>query len=377
MQIKNPTFFPDVQGLPATGYSVYIALANTDQTDPLNQLSVTDGIDGAAISWPYKVDVRGYPINDNGQRVNPYIAESSYSIKVVGIHGGTLYEAENIVSDSINSGALVVDAVYDNLADAEAANLTDFDHIYVQSNLSGWQDTPSGPVGGGYYHSTGIINIAGVSTSRIFYDAVGNEWALDFAQRRHADVEVITSTTLGWIPRAGAKSFKATIIGGGGGGLAGSSSITLTTNLANGGGQGGVCIVMIDDTANSYDITIGVGGSGGIQGGAAATGGTDTILDDGTTQFIGGGGDQGGIGSNQKNGGTNTNDQYGYVGAQGVACVVAEMRSNGVGNLVYIEQTKRGAGGGVTGYGQGGYTGALGTSDNGEDGEDGKVIIEY
>ena len=137
-----------------------------------------------------------------------------------------------------------------------------------------------------------------------------------------------------------------------------------------------MCIVMIDDAANSYDITIGAGGAGGALSSFGGDGGP-TILDDGTTQYIGGGGSAGTPLFDQYNGGTNTNDQFGYSGATGAARSIAEMRSNGLGNKVAIEQTKRGYGGGVPGYGMGGYTGALGFADVGQAGEDGKVIIEY
>lgn len=333
MQIKPVQFTNDPRGLPATGYAYHIGLPNEDPLNDDNKLTVKDGLDGATISNPFYVDSLGHFINTNGQRVNPWIDEEKCSKVILSPAGGELYREENEISDRVTSGNIqdsVVDAVFNNFIAAKAANLTDYDTIYIESDLAGWEDTVAGPVDGFYAHADGTTGMPSSGSRASFFDSIGNGWREDDSQRLgddsvttikiedsavttikidndavttiKIDDDAVTSdkiaddavgydqlavptgypskitriNTLGagtFTTDTETKAMKVTAVGGGGAGAGGASD-----RAGGGGGSGSKAITYILLPASSYSYFVGDGAAGSFSALPAASG-EDTWFD--------------------------------------------------------------------------------------------------
>ncbi|WP_343498063.1 glycine-rich domain-containing protein [Enterobacter cloacae] len=198
---------------------------------------------------------------------------------------------------------------------------------------------------------------------------------------RWVNTRVFTSSDT-YTPTPGTKRIRVTITGGGGGGGSSQAHSSNETFFGAGGGAGGTIISTMTPTQNSYPVTIGAGGAGGVSATNGLKGG-DSVF----ASLIAPGGQGGG-----KMGATNTN------GGEGGAPNTGDIRINGgyggdgqSGNIGVSGEGgasywggggRAGAGGGVSGnaYGSGGGgaydAGYSGTSMTGGKGAAGICIIE-
>lgn len=198
---------------------------------------------------------------------------------------------------------------------------------------------------------------------------------------RWVNTRVFTSSDT-YTPTPGTKRIRVTITGGGGGGGGCQAHSSNETFFGGGGGAGGTIISTMTPTQNSYPVTIGAGGAGGVSATNGLKGG-DSVF----ASLIAPGGQGGG-----KMGATNTN------GGEGGAPNTGDIRINGgyggdgqSGNIGVSGEGgasywggggRAGAGGGVSGnaYGSGGGgaydPGYSGTSMTGGKGAAGICIIE-
>ena len=185
-----------------------------------------------------------------------------------------------------------------------------------------------------------------------------------------------------YIPTPGTKRIRVTITGGGGGGGGCQAISSNETFFGAGGGAGGTVITILTPTQNSYPVTIGAGGAGGVGATNGLKGGDSSF-----GSVIAPGGEGGG-----KSGVTNTNGGNGGVpnigdiritGGDGGDGQSGNISVSGEGGASYWGGGGRaGAGGGVRGraFGSGGGgaydAGYSGTSMTGGKGADGVCIIE-
>lgn len=424
MQIKPVQFTNDPQGLPATGYAYHIGLPNEDPLNDDNKLTVKDGLDGATISNPFYVDSLGHFINTNGQRVNPWIDEEKCSKVILSPAGGELYREENEISDRVTSGNIqdsVVDAVFNNFIAAKAANLTDYDTIYIESDLAGWEDTVAGPVDGFYAHADGTTGMPSSGSRASFFDSIGNGWREDDSQRLGDDsvttikiedsavttikidndavteakidddavtrdkisipvgfptsISTITATGTFNVP-AGSKGLLITATAAGGGG-AGTDTTPVTRGGA-GGGEGATAQLYITNPSSSYSVTIGAGGAAGAPGGFGGTGG-DTSFGGICIAKGGFGGSFLGSPGNGGNENSCTGDKAVSGGPGGLFSFQTNALSfavggegGGAGGGIFLVNAYANSGGG----GSGGGASIGGSQTSGRAGAGGKIIVE-
>lgn len=184
------------------------------------------------------------------------------------------------------------------------------------------------------------------------------------------------------------KVYVTMVAGGGGGGA----------NSGQGGGSGAYCFRVPLYTAQDLTITVGAGGDGEINGGAAATNGGDTsvtatglsLVADGGIADGGAGGDWYGEGAGGGAGATGTKvtsfpgfatsaefwgGSGGGAGAGAGGVNPGSGNTGGAGDWLGVGGDPGNPGEDGTGYGSGG--GAGGTGQNGGDGADGFVLIEW
>ncbi|MEK8229761.1 phage tail protein [Escherichia coli] len=185
-----------------------------------------------------------------------------------------------------------------------------------------------------------------------------------------------------YTPTPGTKRIRVTITGGGGGGGGCKAISNNETFFGAGGGAGGTVITTLILTKDSYPVTIGAGGAGGVSATNGLKGGDSSF-----GSVIAPGGEGGG-----KSGVTNTNGGNGGVpnigdiritGGDGGDGQSGNIGVSGEGGTSYWGGGGRaGAGGGVSGkaYGSGGGgaydAGYSGTSMTGGKGAAGICIIE-
>ena len=185
-----------------------------------------------------------------------------------------------------------------------------------------------------------------------------------------------------YTPSLETKRIRVTITGGGGGGGGCQAISSNETFFGAGGGAGGTVITILTPTQNSYPVTIGAGGAGGVGATNGLKGGDSSF-----GSVIAPGGEGGG-----KSGVTNTNGGNGGVpnigdiritGGDGGDGQSGNIGVSGEGGASYWGGGGRaGAGGGVRGraFGSGGGgaydAGYSGTSMTGGKGADGVCIIE-
>ena len=190
MVVRPAQFWLNPTGNLAEEYSVYIGVPNQDPTQPSSQITVMDGLSGAAIAQPFVV-TNGIARNTQGQQILPTIIAQRYSIKYVDNDGVEIYSEEDFFSDAFGleqDPALTADRILDNLQEALVLELDDLEYIFIKSEESDWQQNPPGPDLNTYFYYTGVVDagragtietdpITGLFTG-IFYDALGNKWQI-------------------------------------------------------------------------------------------------------------------------------------------------------------------------------------------------------
>ncbi|MEE6804992.1 tail fiber protein [Escherichia coli O8:H10] len=198
---------------------------------------------------------------------------------------------------------------------------------------------------------------------------------------RWLNTRVFTSSGT-YTPTPGTKRIRVTITGGGGGGGGCKAISNNETFFGAGGGAGGTIISIMTPTQNSYPVTIGAGGAGGVSATNGTSGGNSVFA-----SLIAPGGAGGG-----KVGVTNTNGGNGGVPSTGDIRITGGNGGDGQSGNIGVSGEggtshwggggRAGAGGGVSGkaYGSGGGgaydAGYSGTSMTGGKGAAGICIIE-
>ncbi|EFO0557862.1 hypothetical protein DZI84_21680 [Escherichia coli] len=198
---------------------------------------------------------------------------------------------------------------------------------------------------------------------------------------RLVNTQVFTSSGT-YTPTPGTKRIRVTITGGGGGGGGCKAISNNETFFGAGGGAGGTIISIMTPTQNSYPVTIGAGGAGGVSATNGTSGGNSVFA-----SLIAPGGAGGG-----KVGVTNTNGGNGGVPSTGDIRIIGGHGGDGQSGNIGVSGEggtshwggggRAGAGGGVSGkaYGSGGGgaydAGYSGTSMTGGKGAAGICIIE-
>ncbi len=189
MAIRPPQFWINPLGSLAEEYSVYIGKPNEDATQPSSQITLMDGLSGAAIAQPFII-TNGIARNTQGQQVLPTITATRYSIKFVDNDGVEVYAEEDFFSDAFGldqEAALTADRILDSLQDALVTDLTDLNYIFCKSENAGWEASLPGPDLNTYFFYTGEADAGKAGTketdsqggfSGIFYDSVGNQWKI-------------------------------------------------------------------------------------------------------------------------------------------------------------------------------------------------------
>ncbi|PCQ93690.1 phage tail protein [Escherichia coli] len=185
-----------------------------------------------------------------------------------------------------------------------------------------------------------------------------------------------------YTPTPGTKRIRVTITGGGGGGGGCKATSNNETFFGAGGGAGGTIISIMTPTQNSYPVTIGAGGAGGVSATNGTRGGNSVFA-----SLIAPGGEGGGkvgvTNTNGGNGGVPSTGDIRITGGNGVDGQSGNIGISGEGGTSHWGGGGRaGAGGGVSGkaYGSGGGgaydAGYSGTSMTGGKGAAGICIIE-
>ncbi|ENE9586443.1 tail fiber protein [Escherichia coli] len=198
---------------------------------------------------------------------------------------------------------------------------------------------------------------------------------------RWLNTRVFTSSGT-YTPTPGTKRIRVTITGGGGGGGGCQATSNNETFFGAGGGAGGTIISIMTPTQNSYPVTIGAGGAGGIGSNYGLNGGYSSFA---SLIAIGGegAGKVGVTNTNGGNGGVPSTGDIRITGGNGGDGQSGNIGVSGEGGTSYWGGGGRaGAGGGVSGkaYGSGGGgaydAGYSGTSMKGGKGAAGICIIE-
>ncbi|EPI8685263.1 tail fiber protein [Escherichia coli] len=185
-----------------------------------------------------------------------------------------------------------------------------------------------------------------------------------------------------YTPSPETKRIRVTITGGGGGGGGCKATSNNETFFGAGGGAGGTIISIMTPTQNSYPVTIGAGGAGGVSATNGTRGGNSVFA-----SLIAPGGEGGGkvgvTNTNGGNGGVPSTGDIRITGGDGGDGQSGNIGVSGEGGTSYWGGGGRaGAGGGVSGkaYGSGGGgaydVGYSGTSMTGGKGSAGICIIE-
>ncbi|HGW9793389.1 TPA: glycine-rich domain-containing protein [Escherichia coli] len=185
-----------------------------------------------------------------------------------------------------------------------------------------------------------------------------------------------------YIPTPGTKRLRVTITGGGGGGGGCKATSNNETFFGAGGGAGGTIISIMTPTQNSYPVTIGAGGAGGVSATNGTRGG-NSVFASLIAPGGAGGGKVGVTNTNGGNGGVPSTGDIRITGGDGGDGQSGNISVSGEGGTSHWGGGGRaGAGGGVSGkaYGSGGGgaydAGYSGTSMTGGKGASGICIIE-
>ncbi|HII2796639.1 TPA: glycine-rich domain-containing protein [Escherichia coli] len=198
---------------------------------------------------------------------------------------------------------------------------------------------------------------------------------------RLVNTQVFTSSGT-YTPTPGTKRIRVTITGGGGGGGGCKAISNNETFFGAGGGAGGTIISIMTPTRNSYPVTIGAGGAGGVSATKGTSGG-NSVFASLIAPGGAGGGKEGVTNTNGGNGGVPSTGDIRITGGHGGDGQSGNIGVSGEGGTSHWGGGGRaGAGGGVSGkaYGSGGGgaydDGYSGTSMTGGKGAAGICIIE-
>ncbi|ENO1960937.1 tail fiber protein [Escherichia coli] len=198
---------------------------------------------------------------------------------------------------------------------------------------------------------------------------------------RWLNTRVFTSSGT-YTPTPGTKRIRVTITGGGGGGGGCKAISNNETFFGAGGGAGGTIISIMTPTQNSYPVTIGAGGAGGVSATNGTSGG-NSVFASLIAPGGAGGGKVGVTNTNGGNGGVPSTGDIRITGGDGGDGQSGNISVSGEGGTSHWGGGGRaGAGGGVSGkaYGSGGGgaydAGYSGTSMTGGKGASGICIIE-
>ncbi|HAW7931142.1 TPA: phage tail protein [Escherichia coli] len=198
---------------------------------------------------------------------------------------------------------------------------------------------------------------------------------------RLVNTRVFTSSGT-YTPTPGIKRIRVTITGGGGGGGGCKAISNNETFFGAGGGAGGTIISIMTPTQNSYPVTIGAGGAGGVSATNGTRGG-NSVFASLIAPGGAGGGKVGITNTNGGNGGVPSTGDIRITGGDGGDGQSGNISVSGEGGTSHWGGGGRaGAGGGVSGkaYGSGGGgaydAGYSGTSMTGGKGAAGICIIE-
>ncbi|HAJ0750220.1 TPA: phage tail protein [Escherichia coli] len=198
---------------------------------------------------------------------------------------------------------------------------------------------------------------------------------------RWLNTRVFTSSGT-YTPTPGTKRIRVTITGGGGGGGGCKAISNNETFFGAGGGAGGTIISIMTPIQNSYPVTIGAGGAGGVSATNGTSGG-NSVFASLIAPGGAGGGKVGITNTNGGNGGVPSTGDIRITGGNGGDGQSGNISVSGEGGTSYWGGGGRaGAGGGVSGkaYGSGGGgaydAGYSGTSMTGGKGAAGICIIE-
>ncbi|MDF0687339.1 tail fiber protein [Escherichia coli] len=198
---------------------------------------------------------------------------------------------------------------------------------------------------------------------------------------RLVNTRVFTSSGT-YTPTPGTKRIRVTITGGGGGGGGCKAISNNETFFGAGGGAGGTIISIMTPTQNSYPVTIGAGGAGGVSATNGTRGG-NSVFASLIAPGGAGGGKVGVTNTNGGNGGVPSTGDIRITGGDGGDGQSGNISVSGEGGTSHWGGGGRaGAGGGVIGkaYGSGGGgaydAGYSGTSMTGGKGASGICIIE-
>ncbi|BDT17805.1 hypothetical protein EC204B2_11460 [Escherichia coli] len=161
---------------------------------------------------------------------------------------------------------------------------------------------------------------------------------------RWVNTRVFTSSGT-YTPTPGTKRIRVTITGGGGGGGGCKAISNNETFFGAGGGAGGTIISIMTPTQNSYPVTIGAGGAGGVSATNGTRGGNSVFA-----SLIAPGGAGGG-----KSGVTNTNGGNGGVPSTGDINIIGGCGGDGQSGNIGVSGE-----GGTSYWGGGGRAGAGG-----------------
>ncbi len=200
---------------------------------------------------------------------------------------------------------------------------------------------------------------------------------------RLVNTRVFTSSGT-YTPTPGTKRIRVTITGGGGGGGGCKAISNNETFFGAGGGAGGTIISIMTPIQNSYPVTIGAGGAGGVSATNGTSGG-NSVFASLIAPGGAGGGKVGITNTNGGNGGVPSTGDIRITGGNGGDGQSGNISVSGEGGTSYWGGGGRagaGGGGGVSGkaYGSGGGgaydAGYSGTSMTGGKGAAGICIIE-
>jgi len=181
MSIRPPATFLDANGYPAVDFKVYLSQPNTDPLDESKRLDITDSATGETVSNPFLITTDGYPKNTGGNIVSPVIQQQEYAIRFEMVGGGEQYQYDHIKGDAFGltgSEQPMVNLVFNNFPQANAADLTGSYLIFIQSQEPGWEGTAEGPEYSYYAYYTGGNGSPGAGTFDHFFDSAGNEWKI-------------------------------------------------------------------------------------------------------------------------------------------------------------------------------------------------------
>lgn len=382
MQIRPAQFTNDARGAPANGAAYHIGKPNLDPTIDSNKLTVKDGLNGTTTSNPFFVNSLGQFQNLSGQRINPWVDETSYSYKIISENGGIIDEEANFTSDHIEpegQQSSVVDQTFNNFTIVPLEDLSAYDTIYVLSLSAGWEDTVTGPDDGFYAHKDGTTGTPSTGTPAGFFDSGGEGWRQDGFQRiedtaissiesdistntaaiaalKRLPTSVVEITATGTYNPPANSSIEVISQGAGGGG----NGVTVTDRAGGGGGSGGETRTFIESPDASYSVTI---GSGGAIGSTLGGSGGSTLFGSVCTAKGGGGGflGGGGVGAAEGTGditlpgypgGNGSNPELngadialgGIGGGRGGATIGNSARANSGGGGIGAQETSGGAG---------------------------------